>query len=400
MSLESLHLELKVMVMSKVQDLKTVHNIVHASPDYYQAYLGAREDILHSLTVRTLYESNVSTLDVWTTVNAPQLGLDAPHRKEMITEYLQRYGDGLTNGYPRFTVNESLEALRLHHKIKTLVEGYCDQKLNVNPRTGKRHEMLRVSSSELRRLFRAFYRFELYCRIFAINPETTSYTLGCAEDGTNINGEPPRYPPSNGFDEGYVAELFFGLFPIHEVEALACLYKYMQKFFDELVRLETRRESGFWFWIEILVAQGPSVVYRPYTISSPGERKHSVEFDQIKTYVHSAPDITWRDALDAYERVLYRGVWPWRGMNDLTGSESLPPAGWVMASKRGIANVDLRLRRLGYVFWDERRFQDWGITEETMLDWPWRNESIHVAGSDGSCMECSLVERIFSGRDS
>ena len=376
MSLESLPLELKVMVMSKVPDLETVRNIVHASPDYYQAYLGAREEILHSLTIRTLYESNVSTLDAWTTVNAPQLGLDAPHRKEVITEYLQRYGDGLTDGYPRFTVNGSLEALRLHHKIKTLVEDYCDQKLNVYPLTGERREMARASSSELRRLFRAFYRFELYCRIFcgsrgAINPKTISNTLGSAENGTNTSGEAPHYPPCNDFDEVDVAELFFGLFPIHEVEALACLHKYIRQFFIKLTHIETRRRGELWYWIEMLVAQGPSVMYRPYMISSTMGRKHYMEYDQIKTYVHSAPDIMWRDAIDAYERVLDTGVWPWRGINDLTGSESVPPAGWVMASKRGISNVDLRLRRLGYVFWDESRFQDWGIKEETLLDWPW-----------------------------
>ena len=53
-SLEILPLEIKVMILCDMPDVSSLDSIVHASPTYHQAYLGARAEILHTITGRTL----------------------------------------------------------------------------------------------------------------------------------------------------------------------------------------------------------------------------------------------------------------------------------------------------------------------------------------------------------
>ena len=376
MSLEHMPFEIKIMLMSKMSSIDTLKNIVQASPDYHQAYLRAREEILHSITIRILYDSGVSTLDAWTTVNAPQIDLNVDHRREMIIQYLQRYGDCMTDGRPRFTVNESLDVLSLHHKIEVLIGGYCRDKLTKNQLSGEEHVFREASLSELHRLYRAFYRFEIYCRIF------------CGTKG-HLEGRGRAYPPSEDFDEVDVAEIFLGLFPVHEVEELACVHKYIEEYYRRMIGLY---DSDIWKWLDILVTAGPCFMYLSFTQRSAWDQLQYLEAHQKAYYSELIPDITWRDALDAYERILNTGVWPWKGIDHPASSERWPTVGWVWASQRGAANVDLKLRRWGYVFWDQKRLEEWGVTDEIMLSWPWRN-TITRNNSWSRRVERKLVSR-------
>lgn len=77
-----------------------------------------------------------------------------------------------------------------------------------------------------------------------------------------------------------------------------------------------------------------------------------------------------RTALDVHEADVCQGIWQWKGMYDNYVSERVPTTGWLWASSRGVKNVDHRLRRWGYVFWDRERLDGWGITQELMVNWP------------------------------
>ncbi|CAF9928318.1 MAG: hypothetical protein ALECFALPRED_004000 [Alectoria fallacina] len=80
--------------------------------------------------------------------------------------------------------------------------------------------------------------------------------------------------------------------------------------------------------------------------------------------------VAMRAALDAYERDVSWGSWQWKGMYDEFISERVLTTGWLWASSRGIQNTHFRLRRWGYVFWDQERLDGFGITEENMVSWP------------------------------
>ena len=352
MAFERLPPELQTIVMGNMPDVKSLSSIVHASPIYHQTYLSAREEILHDTTVRILHEHNVSTLDAWTAVNVPQIGMGFVDRKGMTIDFLERYGDGMTDGRQRFTVKDSLAILSLQKKMVVLVEAYCNKVLSQNPNSNpsprKEHERREASQFELRRLYRAFYRYEIWSRIFSANETLTD--------------SPQRGRSSHFvFDEGYAATVYLGLFPIHEVEELACLHNYAKNFYIEWDDEGLRTSQ-----LESLIARGPSLLHRALMKQTTPVRERSCDESRFHE-----PEVEMRAALDAYERILDTGEWSWRGLDEPVNSERLPTAGWEWASKRGVQNVDFKLRRWGYVFWDQKRLEDWDIMAEMMLNWIW-----------------------------
>lgn len=51
--------------MSSMPDVESLQALVHASPDYHHAYLTAREDIFHHITLQTLDRNGMNLLDPW-----------------------------------------------------------------------------------------------------------------------------------------------------------------------------------------------------------------------------------------------------------------------------------------------------------------------------------------------
>ena len=164
-----------------------------------------------------------------------------------------------------------------------------------------------------------------------------------------------RDDPYSTFSEVEMAHNFFRLFPIHEVEELACRQKYGRDYYHSLSGGRDR-----------LVALGPKQLHDAMTAASEDERATRIAEGEKA----GRPDVTMRAALDAYETDVSWGVWQWRGMYDKFVSERIPTTGWLWASSRGIQNTDFRLRRWGYVFWDQERLDRWVIREENMVNWP------------------------------
>ncbi|KAK4695644.1 hypothetical protein P7C71_g2148, partial [Lecanoromycetidae sp. Uapishka_2] len=341
MSLEGLPLEIKVMIMSRAPDIETLHNITRASPEYHSAFRGAKEEIFNNITVETLSSVCVDILESWSAAHAPHLNLDTPDREKIILDVLRRYYKRL----PKYTRNtrlevaESLAILRLHRKIAAVIARYCKQNLTYNPLDGQ-VDAVPPSASELHRLYRAAYRYELYSRLFGAGPGGVNTSI---------------YHIVHTLDEDQIAEIFFGLFPIHEVEEIACLHKFASDHYDGKKVPKN------------LASLGPTYLDCMLKTSTRPEWLPLLSEFPLDNNITSL-----RRVLDAYERVVDTGTWYWRGMEDEPSEERKPTKGWVWASKRGIQNVDFKLRRWGYVFWDEERLRRWNIDEERMLlNYPW-----------------------------
>lgn len=346
--IESLPTELKVMVLCHMPEISSLSSIVHACPAYHQAYLGAREEILHTITVRTLRKNDIGLLDPWTAVHAPQLEYHIPHRVEIITGFLERYYQGRMDGTRRrLTPQASLAILSLHGKFAILIAKYCKATCSKNPFTeASDDEPLPPSRSELHRLYRTLWRYEVYSKLFGLSKEAPL---------RRELGPFGMDPPDSTFSRTEIAHNFFGLFPIHEVEELACLQKYAREYYRPL-SCETDQ----------LVAQGPKQLYEVMTAASKDELQMRIAEGGKAGRV----DVTMRAALDAHERDVNREGWQWKGMYDKSVIERVPTTGWLWASSRGIKNTDTRQRRWGYVFWDQERLDGWGITKENIVNWP------------------------------
>ena len=346
--LEDLPSEIKVMILCQIPQLSSISSIVRASPTFYQSYCRAREEILHTLAVRALQENDIGLLDPWTAIHAPPLGYQVvPGDVNHGDEFLERYAQGrIDDSRRRLAPTDSLAILSLHRKLKILIAKYCEDKISTNPLTASSaNSALPPSQCELHRLHRAFWRYEIYSKFFGPRKHEC--------------GTPPAACSTYG--EVEIADSFFHLFPIHEVEELACLHKWTRDYYfrnPDMCECHGNR----------LVALGPRKLYEVMiTAGSETERQ-----SHVAEYSDYGPIATMRDALDAYERAVNFGTWLWGDMYDLDESsgERAPTAGWLWASSRGIQNTDFRLRRWGYVFWDRERLDCWGITENDMARWP------------------------------
>lgn len=344
-SFEDLPSEIKVIILCHLPDVSSLSSIVHASPTYHQAYVGAREEILHAMTTLTLQKSSIGLLDPWTAIHAPQLGYAVPHRIEIITECLERYTQGrMDDTRRRLAPEDSLAILSLQNKFTILIAEYCKAIFSKNPLTeSSDDDSLPPSQFELHRLYRALWRYEVYSKLFGPSKEHTLREISM----------PGIEHPNSTFSEVEIAHSFFGLFPIHEVEELACLQKFARNYYSHIDSWDGDR----------LVARGPKKLYEVMTTASKNER---IAEDGYIGRV----DVSMREALDAYERDVSWGSWQWKSMYDKFISERVPTTGWLWASSRGIQYTDFRLRRWGYVFWDQERLDRWGITEENMVNWP------------------------------
>ena len=344
--LEDLPSEIKIMILCQIPQLSSLSSIVHASPTFYQSYCGAREQVLHTLAVRTLQENDIGLLDPWTAIHAPPLGDQVvPDDVNHGNEFLERYAQGrIDNSRRRLAPIDSLAILSLHRKLKVLIAKYCKDKISANPLTASfPNGGFPPSPNELHRLHRAFWRYEIYSKFF-----------GPRKHGCFVPSSYSKY------GEVEIVDSFFRLFPIHEVEELACLYKWTQDYhFHHPTTCECRGN--------VLVVLGPQKLYEEISAGSGTGRQID-----IAEYCNYGPSPMLRDALDAYERAVSRGTWLWRDMYDFDKSsgERAPTAGWLWASSRGIQNTNFRLRRWGYVFWDRERLDFWGITEDSMARWP------------------------------
>ena len=331
--------------------LLCLRNIVHASPACHEAYLGAREDVLHVITTHILHQNGIGLLDPRTAVHAPQLGYDIDNRAEIITEFLERYHQGRMDGNPqRLALQDSLTILNLQSKIAILISEYCKAVFATNPLTeSKDKDSLPPSQSELNRLYRAYWRYVIYSRLFA-----------------PINGDRHRVIDFDAsvFDEIVMANKFLGLFPIHEVEELACLHKDA----EILYRMQSEGEKQ-----DEVVDQGPKQLYKALTAKSKQGR--DARIDESGTY--EILYIKMRTAFEAYNNNVSWVSWQWKGMDDKFASDRVPTTGWLWASSHGIQKVDYGLRRWGYVFWDRERLDSWKITAKNMVHLAsWRSSSL------------------------
>lgn len=82
-ALERLPVELKILILSQLEDVRTLYKMVRTSPAYHAAYLAARREILTRVTLRHLISTrNMDILD-----RAPVVEL-AVHRNYFISDYL------------------------------------------------------------------------------------------------------------------------------------------------------------------------------------------------------------------------------------------------------------------------------------------------------------------------
>ena len=305
--------EIKVMILCHMPSLSSLSSIVHASPTYNQAYLGAREKILHNITVRTLQRNDIGLLDPWTAIHAPQFDHYSPHHVETIRKCLERYAEGrMDNTRRRLAPQDSVAILSLHRKFTVLMAKYCKALLSKNPFTeAADNDPLPPSRSELHRLYRALWRYEIYSKLFGPSKEPSGRDLSMTSIDSAIGIEPSDTPGYTSRAE--IAHDFFGLFPIHEVEELACLQRFTRDYYHCFQSLSSWESDQ-------LVDLGPKQLYQVMTAASENERETRIaEARKAERIV-----VTMLDVLDVCEADVRRGCGNGKACTTIPSASGFP----------------------------------------------------------------------------
>jgi len=221
-SLDSLPAELKASILYSAPNIVTLKTLVRSSPLYHEAYLDERKSILSTVLLRDIGPQVLS--DALAVHEASQIGIEGTgSRKDRVKAFLSQYKAERGSSSPATCDSldiETLESLsRLQSVFTTITSDFCQTTLSVNPVNGERIQPGgELSVNEKRRIYRAFYRFELFRALFA-----RSYYLVAPED-------------SWYFDTMDQSFLFLSIFNAWEVEELACVHDYIFRRHSEFLQ--------------------------------------------------------------------------------------------------------------------------------------------------------------------
>ncbi|KAL1970495.1 hypothetical protein VTN77DRAFT_4139 [Rasamsonia byssochlamydoides] len=212
-TLEGIPVELRILILVSVSDLKTLSNLVHASPACRQAYVLVRQEILHRFVGQ-----QYGCVDIAEAIAAIRSeGLHAEvesNKKKKLDFLLQDYG--LTMPSPPW-----MGSMRWESEILPL----------------------RLSDDERARLLRALYRLQTYCNIFGTQEylPQENQSLETKLSSSNWCGVT--------FEIEEMWSLFFGTMPPWEVEEFACVWIYARnkytQIFEEIAEDVTTNGARF-----------------------------------------------------------------------------------------------------------------------------------------------------------
>ena len=378
--MEALPLELKLRILCQIPDTRTLSAIVHASPSYHQVYSRTRKKCLIAILAHQLGEEVLA--DAVLTSEAADVG-EANHSPDGVEQWLMQ------NWIPReqqgsffdeYLLVEAAGLARLQKIIEALSTDFCAKALLAHPQSVRsRSSEPEPSSTELKRIYRAFCRFEIYCRVFG-------WTKSNSGRRNRINVA-DHYP------------CFLAKFKPWEVEEVTTVYRFIQDFyntaFDDLGRayksgrpvhvemrcIGCRRGIGLpdvftrggeyvFIYKQGHVSYGLEFLYKVSTTASSQARCQLLE-ENLSTFYPS-----FDEAVTGFGRISELELRRSEGAASadvdeapFSDGEEGPKAGWAWAqhdeSRHRHYNDKCREGKGGwaYMIWDRERLQRWGVLQ-------------------------------------
>jgi len=366
-SLECLPVELKLVLFCALPDIPSLKSLVCTASSFYHTFIDSQ-----SLIVATVLSHEVHPDVMPEAVAVWEASIIKPWSKEQVQDFLKQYRDSNPSPtHPSWTLSDALRFSNLHSHIRFFAADFCSSILSVHP-ISEVHDPAYVppSLSELCRIQRIFYRFELYCTLY----RRQSFAQK-SED---------RFSPEEQ------QSLFFTKFVPWENEQLACIHDYLFRqlsvAYDEVAEHDV--QWGEWMidvsedWEyhnprkEGYLSQGLGFLRRLVTVETYDER-----------YAILAPIVRGDD------RFLDAGLQEQGEDDDFNVSEqsseeehdniikapsndgSGPFEAWCWANGHEIFYYQrdkTDLREWGYCLWDKARLMAWGLFRK-----PWSDDRVY-----------------------
>jgi len=215
--LEKLSPELQILILLQLPSTQSLYSLIRASPQYYQVFLTWKERILSAVVGRMVIPHVLP--DAIAAVGASHLEPRGPGRETVVSSIESfQYDRKIDHSKKLLPLATSVSLCQLHRSVEYFVNDYTRRTTAALKQycqsTGLTHrseitqtpegQHVPLSSIEEGRLHRAFYRLELYGRLFYRKPFTEK-KLSALEQ----------------------AHIFLAEFPPWEVEELACIRDYI-----------------------------------------------------------------------------------------------------------------------------------------------------------------------------
>ena len=200
-SLALLPTELAQTILSLLPDSFTLRALVLSASPFYRAFLTAQNLILNAVLHNEFSEGVLPD-----TMAARMSSYVRPRNEKEIEEFLSQYQPELQPLPESWSLSDSLKLSRISRSVRYFTDDYAAA-LVVNPVTGIQDEQpMPLTRTEMVRIERALYRFEVFCNLFRRTDIMSSIMPGDLEEQQH---------------------LFLRKFAPWENEQLGCIYHYL-----------------------------------------------------------------------------------------------------------------------------------------------------------------------------
>lgn len=236
-NLEDVPVEIQQTILHQIPDLPTLQALISASPSYLRAYQSQRHSILSNILLRDIHPDVL--FDVLAIVDALKLPRNYDDYVPQMKVFIEQYKTA------RHSLHVALKQLEpsikenvweFHLSVIDVTKDFCDYALSTHPVTGHSlNHRTSLSPNEVRRIHRAFYRYELFTVLFR---ESDFYHNEQIERHRDRDPDRARLAVQRdsirSLDDQDRSFLFFALFRAWEVEEIACVRDYIIHRYDEL----------------------------------------------------------------------------------------------------------------------------------------------------------------------
>lgn len=238
-SLENVPVEIQQGILHQMPDLPSLQALISASPSSLRAYQSQRHSILSNILLQDIHPDVL--FDVLAIIDALKLPRNYDEYGPQLKTFIEQYKAMKASLH---VVLKSLEPntkenpCEFNLSATDVTKDCCDYALTTPPVTGHGlNHHTSVSSYDVRRIHRAFYRYELFTLLFrasdSYGEERFKRDRARDPDGTRLALERESVRLLDSQDRSF---LFLALFKIWEVEELARVRDYIMRRYDELCR--------------------------------------------------------------------------------------------------------------------------------------------------------------------
>ena len=237
-SVEDVPVEVQQIILHQMPDFSTLQALISASPAYRRAYLSQRQSITSAILHRSIHPDVL--LDAMAIVDALKLPRNyddyVPSLKAFVEQYRATRAS-LDVHFEPLEPSTTEELWEFHLSVLDVTKDFCDYALSTHPVTGQSLDhYTSPSPNEVRRIHRAFYRYELFTRLFHA-PDFDLEEQRARDRRPGLSSLALQRNSIRTLDSQDQAYLFFPLFKAWEEEEIACVRDYLMHRYDELHRV-------------------------------------------------------------------------------------------------------------------------------------------------------------------